>query len=454
MKSILNILLGFTLAVGSLHAQSALRNPVSNLWNDREFVNAFTGSYAILSEYEPPISNEEKEVLRGLLNAIKANPRNAIRQLEPQIKPKTSAAFDFILANLFFQEGNNAKAENYYQRAIKKYPSFRRAYKNLGLLQVQAGNYNGAVKTLSKAMELGEVDGRSYGLLGYGYLTQQLYYPSEAAYRQAILLQPDVLDWKLGLARCLMETERYTDAIALFDTLIKLDPNNADYWLLQSNAYIGNDNSMAAARNIEVARRMGKADLSTLNLLGDIYINNDAADLALDAYLAAVKIAQNTDSKSLIRASEIFTRTNNLDEAKTMIASTRQRFGSNLDKQSDLKLLTLEAKIARAEGENETAITVLNQIIERDALNGEALIELANCYVSEGDLAKAITRFEQAEKIEASERKALIAHAQALVSKADYKAALPLLRRAIYMQPDQYLEDYVQRIERAARNKG
>ena len=89
-------------------------------------------------------------------------------------------------------------------------------------------------------------------------------------------MQPDTLDWKLGLARCLMETQRYTDAIALFDTLIKLKPDRADFWLLQANAYIGNDTPMAAARNIEVVRRMGNAELATLTLLGDIYINNDA----------------------------------------------------------------------------------------------------------------------------------------------------------------------------------
>ena len=136
-----------------------------------------------------------------------------------------------------------------------------------------------------------------------------------------------------------------------------------------------------------------------------------------------------------------------------MIRSTRERFGDQLSDANDLTLLTLEAKIARAENDNETALTALKQIIERDALNGEALIELGNIYAAQGDLPKAINRFEQAEKIEAFERKALIAHAQALVANTDYQAALPLLRRSLYMQPDNNLEDYVKRVERAARDK-
>ena len=58
-------------------------------------------------------------------------------------------------------------------------------------------------------MELGDVDGRAYGLLAFSYLTQENYYPAEAAYRQAILMQPETVDWKLGLARCLLEMGQY-----------------------------------------------------------------------------------------------------------------------------------------------------------------------------------------------------------------------------------------------------
>ncbi len=453
MKPILNLLLGLTVCIGPLHTLRAVSNPAKDMWNDPAFVQSFTGSYGILAEYEPPISNDEKLILRSLMDAIKSNPQTAITTLEQEIQPETSAAFEFILANLYFQQGNLANAEKYYNKATRKFPNFRRAYKNLGLLQVQAGTYKPAVKTISKAIELGEVDGRCYGLLGYCYLTQELYYPAETAYRQAILMQPETLDWKLGLARCLMETQRYADAIALFDTLIKLQPNRADFWLLQGNAYIGKQEPMAAARNIEIVRRMGQAERATLTLLGDIYINNNAPSLALDAYLAALKVANN-DSKSLIRAAEILTRTGNFSEGKTMINSTRTRFGDKLSDANDLKLLTLEATIARAEDDTKTAITALNQIIERDALNGEALIELANIYAAQGELPKAINRFQQAEKIEAFERKALIAHAQALVANTDYQASLPLLRRALYMKPDNNLEDYVKRVERAARDKG
>ena len=448
-NKIKTLLLGLGLAATGLPAA----NPAADLWNDPVFIKEFLGSYGFLAGYEPKISEEEKEALRGLVDLIKASPKAAIQQLEPQIKSSTSAAFDFILANLYFQEGNLAKAETYYRSAITKHPDFRRAYKNLGLVLVQDGNFEAAIPIISQAMELGEIDGRSYGLLGYAYLTAGRYYPAEAAYRQAILMQPDTADWKVGLARCLLETERYSDAIALFDTLLKDDPNNADFWLLQSNALIGNDQSLDAAQNLEVVRRMGKAELPTLTLLGDIYMNNESPDLALNAYLAAAGKAAPSDAKALLRAASILTRSANYTQAKDMISGIRQKVGSGLEPAQDLELLTLSAKIARYEGDTDTAIEMLAQIVERDALNGEALIELANNFADLGKLPEAFNRFEQAAKIEGFDRPALIAHAQVLVRNGQYEKAVPLLNRALKIEHDGNLEDFLARVERAAKSK-
>ncbi|MFQ3241023.1 MAG: tetratricopeptide (TPR) repeat protein [Lentimonas sp.] len=451
-KRIQQLILGTILTAYTLNAQPSTDTIARDMWSDPAFIKSFTGSYGFLAGYEPQISDEEKTTLRSLIDLIKSSPSAAIQQLETQVKSNSSAAFDFILANLYFQGGKLSQAERYYKSAIQKHPDFRRAYKNLGLLQVQDGNFTDAIPTISKAIELGEVDGRSYGLLGYGYLTSERYYPAEVAYRQAILMQPHITDWKVGLARCLLETQRNADAIALFDTLLKDDPDNADYWLLQANAYLGKDEPMLAARNLEIVRLMGRPNLATLTLLGNIYMNNEAPGLALDAYQEAIKLAGPKETKALLRAAELLTQTQNYTLAATMIEQTRAHFANTLLDTDNLKLLTLEAKIARAQGDDEKAVATLNQIVERDALNGDAIIELANYYADQDDLAKAITRYEQAEKIDAFERSALVAHAQTLVRNNKYKDALPLLRRALALKADNNLEDYAQRVERAARN--
>ncbi|TVP80361.1 MAG: tetratricopeptide repeat protein [Puniceicoccaceae bacterium] len=446
MKKITTLLLAAGITTASLAAQSSTHR---QLWSDPTFVNEFLGSYGFLAGYEPPISDEEREILRNLVNTIRDNPRAAIQSLEPRTTNESSAAFDFILGNLHFQEGNLDRAERAYRNAVRKHPDFRRAHKNLGLVFVQQSTFDDAVRSLSKALELGEVDGRAYGLLGYSYLSLERHYPAEVAYRQAILMQPDIIDWKVGLARSLLQTQRYPEAIALFDTLLMEAPDRADYWKLQGNAYLGKGDSMAAAKNLEVVRRMGEADLRSLTLLGDIYMNHDSADLALDAYLAATELATAMDVQPLLRAASLLTRSGHYPEAKAMISKIRESL--DLADEEALQLLTLEARIARAEGDEQAAFELLEKIVQRDVLNGDALIQLADLYADRGDMAAAITRYEQAEKIAASERDALIAHAQARVRAGQFAEALPLLRRALQLQPDANIEDYFQRVERAAR---
>lgn len=450
MKKILRLVLGCSLCAQMVVAQSAMKNPTANMWNDPDFVNAFTASYGVLAGFEPEISDSEKEALRSLLQVIKSNPSSAISSLKAQIGPDSSAAFDYILANLYFQQGNLQMAAQYYGSAVRKYPNFRRAHKNLGLLLVQNGRIKEAIPVISKSLALGDVDGRSYGLLGYGYMTEQQYYPAEVAYRQAILMQPEVRDWKLGLARCLVETEDYDSAIALFETLIKQEPDNADFWLLQANAYIGKDEVMAAAKNLEVVRRMGVAQVASLTMLGDIYMNTNFPELALGAYLDALAKSGNQHSQALMRAAKLLTQTGNFEQAQKLIDQMRQQFGANVVDKDDLALLTLEAKIARANGDDAKALVSLTQIVERDALNGDALIELGDYYASQDDLVRAINRYEQAQLIAEFERPALIAHAQTLIRKASYKEGLVLLKRALELKSEQYLADYVERIERAA----
>ena len=136
-----------------------------------------------------------------------------------------------------------------------------------------------------------------------------------------------------------------------------------------------------------------------------------------------------------------------------MIKDIRQNETLNLSPDQDLELLNQEAKIARAQGDGDTAVKTLNKIIERDALNGEAIIELANYYVDMDMLPEAINRYEQAAKIGEYERDALIAHGQTLVRETRYSEALPLLKRALLLESEPNLEDYIARVERAANSQ-
>ena len=152
MKKSLFVISALIFASSLMSGQSAPRNIAADLWSDPEFRKSFTASYGVLSDYEPEISDAEKKALRGLLEIIKNDPRSAIVALEEQIKPGTSAAFDFILANLYFQQSDLQQAEQSYRKAVRKYPNFRRAHKNLSYVLVQTNQHPAAIDAISKSI--------------------------------------------------------------------------------------------------------------------------------------------------------------------------------------------------------------------------------------------------------------------------------------------------------------
>jgi tetratricopeptide (TPR) repeat protein len=424
----------------------------ASLIDDPEWRAHFLGSYGFLSGAEPEIREDEVDLLREVVELMRTDTRAAAAMLEQQIDPTSSAALDFVLANLHFQNGEQQSAIRYYQSALEKFPDFRRAHKNLGLLLVQENDFRGALEHLSRAVELGDRDGRNYGLMGHCYINLENHLAAGEAYRNAILQQPDTKDWKVGLARSLLAMERYKDAIALFDSLLETSPEDSTLWMLQANAYIGVERPLAAAVNLEAVRMMGKPQSSSLVLLGDIYMNAGMPELAKSAYLEVIERDEGAaEFSTAYRAAELLVRTRAFEEGEEVLTSIERRYGGKLAQDDELKVLTLEAKLARAQGREQEAAEILESIVERDGTRGDALLELAAYYQGQGEREKALLLFERAERLEAFEYQALLAHAQFMVSERDYGKAAELLRRALEIKSEPRVEEFLTRVAQAIR---
>jgi len=441
------------LALGVAADASAQLQPWEgvSVLDDPEWRARFLGSYGFLSGAEPQIAQSELALLREVIDLMRVDPRAAEKMLGSQIPKDGSAALDFILANLQFQNGHIAEAALSYDRALEKFPDFRRAHKNAGLLLVQGGDYEAALVHLSRAIELGERDGRTYGLLGYCHLNLEHFVSAEQAYRDAVLLEPETRDWQVGLARALMSMEKYEEAVAVFGNVIDADPTNATAWLGQANAYIGLDKPRAAAVNLEAVRAMGQAQTTSLVLLGDIYMNEGLPDLAKSAYLEVIqKDGAGVQLETALRAADVLVRTRSYDQAREVVQSIQKRYGGSMDTDAELRVLTLRGKLARAQGRDAEAVKILESIVERDGTNGDALLELAQYHHEHGDAARALLYVERAQNLKGFEYEALLDHAQLGVAAGDYRKAAELLRRALEIKREPRVERFLARVEQAA----
>ncbi len=453
MKRFLLFLLVLPIAMG-LPARPTEGAPALDeaFLNDPEWRKRFLGSYGFLSGAEPQVQPAELESLREVLELMKANPRAATVRLQQQVSPESSAALDFILANLEFQSGQLDSAQKNYESALRKFPDFRRAHKNLGLLLVQRSDCASGLEHLTKAVELGDRDGRNFGLIGFCYIDRGDPLAADAAYRNAILQEPGTRDWKLGLAQALISMERHREAIALFDALLEENPADSTAWLLQANAYVGVDQPLAAAVNLEAVRGMGAAQSSSLVLLGDIYMNTGMPDLAQGAYLEVIERDEAAaDFSTAYRAAELLVRGRSYDEAQALLRAIDERYGATLSDDDELQVLTLKAKVARAQGRADEAARLLESIVERDGTRGDALLELAAYHREQGDRDRALLLIERAQRIDAFEYQALLDHAQIMVAARDYPRAAELLREALAINNEPRVARFLARVEASIR---
>lgn len=432
--------------------QTRLSEAELEVWTSPTFQKRFAESYLSVTEVEPTVTQSEREKMLDVLELISSDKLDeAARLLEKNTKEASSAVFDFTLANIYSQQEQLDSAVEVYGRAVAKFPNFRRAWKNMGLIHVRNGEFPRAVPALTRAIELGGGDALTYGLLGFAYGSTENNLAAESAYRAAILLDPETLDWKMGLARSLFKQERYADAVALCEGLIADAPDRADLWLLQANAYIGLNEPLKAAVNYELVDQMGKSTVDSLNMLADIYVNQELYEVAVNTYIRALEREPQRTLDRAVRAAKVLAARGAFEATRRLIRSLETARGDAMDAEKRKDLLKLQARIAVAEGAGQEEIQILEQIVELDPLDGEALILLGQHCAAAEDFEKAAFYFERAESLDKHEADAKVRHAQCLVQQRKYAEALPLLRRAQDLKPREDVQKYLEQVERVAK---
>lgn len=426
-------------------------HPLASLWNDPDMVRRLWGSYGFLSEREPRLSTEEQSLYRDtILPLLREDPAKAIPALEAAAKPEASALFDYTLGTVHFQREDFTNAVQHFEAALAKFPDFLRAQRNLALALVRQGRYAEAIPALARTLTLGGSDGRILGLLAFAQVQEGQHLAAATAYHQALLFEPDNWDYRLGLVKCYVATANYGAALALLDELLAKYPDREALWTLQANIYVQQNQLGKAAVNYEVLRKLGRAGAAQLSLLGDIYLAEGVPDLALVAYLDAARLDGGTNLARTLRAADLLISRSAWTEASTLLTRARELAGATPAREDELKLLRLEARVALGTGAGDTAIALLERLLQLNPLDGEALLLAGDYYKLRGDAERAAFRYDAAAKIEGFEATALVKHAQLLVENQQYTRAVELLRRAQKIQPREPVQRYLEKVEEVA----
>ncbi len=433
-------------------APVAATSELAPIWNDPDFAKRLLGSYGFASDVEPRMAPEELAIYRDqVVPQLRDNPTKAQSVLKDLAKPSANAVFDFTLGNTYFQTEDFTNAVKHFNAAIAKFPDYRRAQKNLGFALVRSGKFAEAIAPLTRTITLGGGgDSKVYALLGYAYMSLGRNVSAEGAYQQATVLEPENVDFKLGLVKCAVATANFDHALALLDELTAQFPERDTLWTLQANLFIQKEQPAKAAVSLEMLRRRGKATAPNLFLLGDLYMTQEARDLALAAYLEAIEKDAGQNPALALRPAQILVSRSAWDEAKTLFAKIH-RAGGTLSAVDEMKLLKLEAKAAMATGAGEQGIATLERIIQKNPLDGEALLLAGDYYGKHEQREKAEYRFQTAATISGFEAEAYLKHAQLLVAAQKYAPAVELLHKAQKAKPRDNVRRYLEKVEQLSR---
>lgn len=427
---------------------------LSIIWNDPGFQKSFIGGYGINPDIEPRVSQDDMALLELVRQLMADELPAAEALLKDSVKPDSSATLDLTLGGALFQQDKMDDALLNYRNAVAKFPNFRRAYRSIGLICTRKSQFESAIAAFNKMIELGGADAYTYGLLGYCHSARQDYQPAEAAYRNALLLQPENVEWRLGLTRSVFKQAKFEDAASLLDVLITTFPDKADFWLLQAHTYLGLKQPIKAAVNLEALDSIGKSTVDSLYTLGDIYISEGLHDLALSAFDRAITKNPAQSVARPIRSTEILAARGGLLQAKALLAHVKSNWSESLNDVDKRKLLKLQARLAMSSGagDDETA-AALEEVIQLDPLDGEALMLLGQHYNRAGKPDQSILFYERAARIDAFAANAKVKIAQVYVGQSRFSEALPLLREAQSLKPREDIARYIEQVERASKSK-
>ena len=417
---------------------------MENNWNDPSFVKRFMGSYGIHSEIEPRVSFDESEQLSLIIPLVENDVNAAIVELTKFAKPESSAVFDFLLGQMHLQNGNYDLAIVEYEKAIKKFPEFLRAYKNISLAHIQLDQCKKARPHILKVLEMGSADGLNYGFLAHCYFQDEKYATALNAYRMARVFQPDNRDWKIGEAQAFLMSENYNNAIILFDELIVDYPQEERYWMLQANAYMARDDRKKAAANLEIVKRMNKATTDSLLLLGNLYIAEGMPALAYSAFSGALKENKAPEFKKITKAFDYLARASNWSDATLFLTEIKKVYPKN-------NFQIMEAQLAIGKGNSKQAASILRKIVERDPMDGVALLLLAQNYWDQNDFERAEFMYERAAGLQEFAYEAFRMNARMAVEQNRLEHALGLLQSAAKIKSDDTLQQNIKIIGNAVK---
>ena len=411
-----------------------------------DIVGSINESNAFLKDREPEMTAEEYALYEKVVTMLENNSAFALKMLEAMMgekKKEPSPAFEFILGNTYYAAGRNTEAERLYRSAVTRFPTFLRAWNNLGILYYTSDRYADAIKCFSRSVVLGDREPKTFGLLGYCLEKSGDIVSAEMAYMQALAGDPNDVMWKEGLLRIYIQGRQFGRAEPLVRTLIRDRPTDARFWMAYANILVSDQRKLKAMALLEILTQAELAGVQELSLLGDLYAEQGFHAEAVDTYGRLRDADVALGEARLLRLALALSASGQKTEARAALDA----LPATISAAGRVQALQVRADLLVAEQRWPEARAVLDELIAAAPTNGRAWSSMGQVLAAQDDLDRARLAYEAALRDEATAYRARLHLANLEVKDRRYAPAVMHLQEALKIEDTTGVRDYLSRIQ-------
>jgi len=181
---------------------------------------------------------------------------------------------------------------------------------------------------------------------------------------------------------------------------------------------------------LETAIRLGDDSVANKQVGATLHLERGSIGRAVELLKSAS--AEDLDFQFLDQALSWLVYENEWDYFRELVTSVRE---SSLTGLQQSRLLTRRSSLQLHDGNRPAAIASLQQALELDASNAEALMALGQAYRDDGDYNRAELMFQRATAFDLHRENALISLAQLAIDQQNFERALTFLRDVVSRNP-------------------
>jgi len=195
----------------------------------------------------------------------------------------------------YTMSGNYEEAIDSCKKALELDPNNAKLYSNLGFAYTLSGRYEDAIKSCLQAISIDSESADAYYWLGYAYNDMGNYEEAIETYQKVLKIDSQYADAYCGLGNIYAVLNEYEDAISFYNKALKIEPNpNDDITYNQlGNAYLKLERNTEAIDSFRNSIRINNNWKVPYQNLGNTYLNLGKYEEAIKCYKQAIAIDPN-----------------------------------------------------------------------------------------------------------------------------------------------------------------